>query len=161
MANWAWPEICDEDSARDATHRAAVWAAVVAGLTALLAIAGIVASQPIFGIGPSALLDAALFGVVAWRIWNGSRPWAVTGLLLYCFEVIWSVATHPPGVGILTIIILLALVNGVRGTFGLHRYLEIKKQQEAFSQTQALGQASGFAAYMPSTSTPPPPRPEQ
>src|SRR5450755_1150960 len=41
MANWAWPEINDEDSARDAAHIAGGWAGVVAGVTTLLAAVSI------------------------------------------------------------------------------------------------------------------------
>jgi len=156
MANWAWPEIIDEDSAREAAHRAGGWAAVVAGLTTILAVISMVSSVSLLGIGPWSLVDAALFGVVAWRIWCGSRAFAVAGLSLYCLEVLYGVVTHPPGVGILTIIILLALINGVRGTFGLHKYEQIKLQ-EAMNAAPApmVYQAPQF--YMPTTSTPPPP----
>jgi hypothetical protein len=129
MANWAWPEVSDEDSARTAAHMAAGWAAVVAGVTTLVSLLSLAGMFRMPGIGPSSLLDAALFGLVAWRVWNGSRAWAVAGLALYCLEIVWSVVTHPPGVGILTVLILLALINGVRGTFGLHKFLEAKKQQ--------------------------------
>jgi hypothetical protein len=153
MANWAWPEIIDEDSARDAAHMAGGWAGVVAGVTALLAIISIVSSVRILGLGPLSLVDAALFGVAAWRVWNGSRAWAITGLVLYGLETLWGVVTHPPGVGVLTFIILLALINGVRGTLSLHKYQELNKQQ------QATARAAAYAAYMPTSSTPPPPPP--
>jgi hypothetical protein len=126
----------------------------VAGLTTIFAIISMVSPVRVLGIGPAALLDAVLFGVVAWRVWVGSRAWAIAGLVLYCFEIIWSVVTHPPGVGILTIIILLALINGVRGTFGLHKYMEMNKPQPVLQSAP-----SAFATYMPTTSTPPPPPP--
>jgi len=158
MANWAWPEITDEDSARSAAHVAGGWAAFVGGLTTLLAVGSIFAGGPIMGISVSSLLDAALFGVVAWRVWNGSRPWAVAGLSLYCLETAVNVATHPPGVGILTILILIALINGVRGTFKLHEYESARKQRELEEQAAAQ-QAQAFAATMPSSGTPPPPPP--
>jgi len=104
------------------------------------------------GIGPWALFDAALFGVVAWRTWCGSRWFAVAGLSLYALEVLYSVVTRPPGVGILTVIIMLALINGVRGTFGLHKFEELKKQQMAYQPPPMAYQAA-----MPTTSVPPPP----
>jgi hypothetical protein len=157
MANWAWPEIIDEDSARDAAHVAGGWAYAVAGLTALLAIIGMVGSTTIMGIGPLALIDAVLFAVVGWRVWNGSRPWAVTGLALYCLEIVFDVINHPPGVGILTIIVLLALVNGVRGTFALHKYVEMNKPQPQLPPQPTAQSAA--ATYMPTSSTPPPPPP--
>ena len=128
------------------------------GLTTLLAVGSIFAGGPIMGISVSSLLDAALFGVVAWRVWNGSRPWAIAGLSLYCLETAVNVATHPPGVGILTILILIALINGVRGTFKLHEYESARKQRELEEQAAAQ-QAQAFAATMPSSGTPPPPPP--
>jgi hypothetical protein len=157
MANWAWPEIIDEDSARDAAHMAGGWAGVVAGLTTLFAVISIFGGVSVLGIRAWSLLDAALFGVVAWRVWAGSRAWAVTGLSLYCLEVLYGMVTHPPGVGILTIIIVLALINGVRGTFGLHKFIEMRQQQMMIQQPPMAYQAA-----MPSTSVPPPPpMPEQ
>jgi hypothetical protein len=153
MANWAWPEIVDEDSARDAVHMAGGWAGVVAGLTTLLAVISIFGGVSVMGIRAWSLVDAALFGIVAWRIWCGSRAFAVAGLSLYALEVLYGVVTHPPGVGILTIIIMLALINGVRGTFGLHKFEEVNKQQMMMSAPPAMA----YHAAMPSTSVPPPP----
>ena len=155
MANWAWPEIIDEDSARDAAHKAGGWAGVVAGLTTLFAIISILGGVSVLGIRAWSLLDAALFAVVAWRVWAGSRAWAITGLSLYCLEVLYGMVTHPPGIGVLTVIIVLALINGVRGTFGLHKFQEINKQQMMMSQPPAMA----YHAAMPSTSVPPPPPP--
>jgi hypothetical protein len=96
---------------------------------------------------------AALFGLVAWRVWNGSRPWAVAGLTLYLFEIGWNLAHHH-GFGILTVIIVLGLVNGVRGTFALHKYREEKArmmQSQAPAQTSAA--AAGSTASTPGSYT--------
>jgi hypothetical protein len=152
MANWAWPEIIDEDSARDAAHMAGGWAAVVAGLTAILAIVSMVGGVSIMGIRSLSLIDAALFAIVAWQTWRGSRAFAVAGLSLYSVGVLYNIVTHPPGVGVLTIIIMLALINGVRGTFGLHKFEEMKKQ-EMMMQPPPMA----YQAAMPTTSVPPPP----
>jgi hypothetical protein len=157
MANWAWPEIIDEDSARDAAHMAGGWAGVVAGLTTLFAVISMVGGVRILNVGPLSLIDAALFAVVAWQTWRGSRAFAVTGLSLYSLEVLYGIVTHPPGIGVLTIIILLALINGVRGTFGLHKYEEMKKQQEMSAPPIVAPPGMAHYAAMPSTSVPPPP----
>jgi hypothetical protein len=77
----------------------------------------------------------------------------VAGLSLYALEVLYGVVTHPPGIGILTIIIMLALINGVRGTFGLHKFEELKKQQMMYQPPQPMA----YQAAMPTTSVPPPP----
>ena len=105
------------------------------------------------GIGPSALVDAALFGVVAWRTWCGSRWFAIGGLSLYALEVMYNVVKHPPGIGILTVIIMLALINGVRGTFGLHKFEELKKKQMMYQPPPPMA----YQAAMLTTSVPPPP----
>ena len=141
---------------------AAGWAGVVAGIITLLSIISLATGVSIVGASVWSLLDAALFAVVAWRVWHGSRAWAVTGLALYSLEVIYGVITHPPGVGILTFIVLLALINGVRGTFSLHKYEEMRKQQAMMqAQPQPMAfQAAAPQSYMPTTSVPPPPPPE-
>ncbi len=155
MANWAWPEIVDEDSARSAAHRAGGWAGVIGGLTGLVVVIRMFTSGQ--NEAAAGLLDAALFGVVAWRVWNGSRPWAVAGLALYLLETVVAMVTHPPGISIFTFIIVLALVNGVRGTFKLHQYVEARKQQEAM--VQAAAAAAAAVPQIPTFSAPPPPRP--
>jgi hypothetical protein len=155
MANWAWPEIMDEDSARDAAHMAGGWAGVVAGLTTLLAVISLVSGSSVMGINAFSLVDAALFGVVAWQTWRGSRGFAVAGLSLYSLEILYNVVNHPPGIGILSVIILLALINGVRGTFGLHKFEQAKQQEMMMSQPAPMA----YHAAMPSTSVAPPPMP--
>ncbi len=155
MANWLWPDISDEDSARSAAHKAGGWAGAIAGVTAVVVVI------KIFTTGhneeAAGLLDAALFGVVAWRVWNGSRPWAIAGLVMYLLEIAAAIVTHPPGVSILTFFAFLALINGVRGTFKLHEHVEARKQQEAM--TQAAAAAVAAAPQIPTFSAPPPPRP--
>ena len=66
------------------------WAGVVAGLTTLLAAVSIFGGISVMGIRAWSLVDAALFGVVAWRIWCGSRVFAVVGLSLYGLEVLYG-----------------------------------------------------------------------
>jgi hypothetical protein len=151
MANWAWPEIIDEDSARDAAHMAGGWAGIVAGLTALFAVISIVGGVSVMGAGPLSLVDAALFAVVGWQTWRGSRAFAVAGLSLYGLEICFGIVSHRSGVGVLTFVILLAFVNGVRGTFGMNKY-------KGTSHQQALSANSfTFQGAMPATSAAPPP----
>ena len=136
------------------------WAAFVAGLTALLSFISLGTGQSVMGITQWSLIDAVLFAVVAWRIWCGSRAWAVAGLGIYCLGVLYRVVTQPPGIGILTIIIILALINGVRGTFGLHKFIEMKKHEANEGMNQALGVGyQPYQAYAATTSVPPPPPP--
>ncbi len=119
---WYWKEIDDKDSAEDATKAAVGVSYFVAGITGLLAILSIFQRRPVFGVAPSALLDAILFTVVGWRIGKLSRAWTVVGFILYIVEAIFAIARG--GVGVLTIVFILAYINAVRGVFAYHRYSE-------------------------------------
>jgi hypothetical protein len=119
-----WAEIKDASTAKDAVHRAAGVSALIAAITALLAILSLVYKKPILGLDGLALVDAGLFAIVAWRIHKISRTWAVIGLMLYLLEVGERLVNHPSGaVGFfLTIIFILAFIGGIRGAFAFHRY---------------------------------------
>lgn len=81
-------------------------------------------------MGPGALVDAALFFAIAWRLGKTkSRAWAVTGLLLYMLEVGFAFATRPGGIGVISIVFVIAYVNAVRGAFAYYRYA--KQQLDA------------------------------
>ncbi len=106
--------------------RQGTWAACfVAGLTALVAVAALSGILPPgFPISGWALVDAALFGVIAWGIYRMSRVAAVAGLVVYILERIYmqSALGAKAGAGIVvTILIILAFINAVRGTFAYHR----------------------------------------
>jgi hypothetical protein len=106
--------------------RQGTWAACfVAGLTALVAVASLSGILPAdFPIKGWALVDAALFGVIAWGIYRMSRVAAVAGLAVYILERIYmqSALGAKAGSGIVvTILIILAFINAVRGTFAYHR----------------------------------------
>jgi hypothetical protein len=120
--SWYWREIEDKDSAEDATRPAAGISFFVAALTGLLAVLSLVYHKPVFGLDGYSLVDAALFAVVGWRIRRLSRPWAVIGLCLYLVEAVVSLGTRGTGIGILTIVFVIAYVNAVRGTFAYHKH---------------------------------------
>ena len=121
MASY-WKEISDKDSAEDATKAAVGISYFVASLTTLLAVLSIVYRKPVYGASGLSLVDAALFFVVAWRIGKLSRAWAIVGLLLYVMEAILSLGERGSGVGILTIVFVIAYVNALQGAFAYHRY---------------------------------------
>ena len=70
------------------------------------------------------MLDAALFAVIGWRIRRMSRAWSIVGLCLYLMEAVVSLGTRDAGVGVLTIVFVLAYINGLRGVFAYHRYMK-------------------------------------
>jgi hypothetical protein len=96
----------------------------VAAVTALFAVLAIFDIRILAGFSPTALFDAAIFGVAAWRIYRMSRAWAVVGLVGFIFERAYAFYQRgfSAGAGIVVgIFILLAFINGVRGTFAFHK----------------------------------------
>ncbi len=120
---WYWPTIEDESSAEHATKAAVGVSGFIAAVTGLAAVLSIVYHKPILGLDGWGLIDAVIFGLIAWRISKVSRTWAVLGLLMYLLEVGYKLATNPSGaLGILTIIFILTYINAIRGAFAYHRY---------------------------------------
>lgn len=106
--------------------RQGTWAACfVAGTTAIVALASIFGMLPKeFPINGWSLIDAALYAIIAWGIYQRSRIAALMGLIVYCLERIYMQITLGAsfGAGIfVTLIIIFAFINSVRGTFAYHR----------------------------------------
>ncbi len=105
----------------------------ITGVTGLAATLSIIYHKPFLGIDGGALVDAALFALVSWRIYKMSRPWAIVGLLLYLAEVAWRIAKHvgssdagfSAGFTPVALVFVLAFVNAVRGTFAFHRFSKV------------------------------------
>jgi hypothetical protein len=108
--------------------RQGTWAACfVAGMTAVLALVSIAAPTPL-GIPVNAwsLIDAVIFGIIAWGIYRLSRVAAVMALIYYMIgQVSMIAASFESGrkysVGPIAILMILAFVNSIRGTFAYHR----------------------------------------
>lgn len=128
--NW-YPEITDLAAARGAAMQG-VWAAVISAvLTGAFALYSLTGNQ-VLNIGPFALIDAALFALVAWLIHRMSRAGAIAGLVLYLAEKVSGLvnALNDPVSSRHTASIIvfgafvLCYVNAIRGTFGYHVLLE-------------------------------------
>ena len=98
-----WPTITDKVTARSTAQWGFYASMLVCIVTVLFSLLGVLLSR-------WALVDAALFGIAAWHIRRMSRSWSVIALILYLFEIE------------ATLIVLYALVSGVRGTISYHRY---------------------------------------
>ena len=124
--NFLWPSV---ETAEDAAWavRQAFWAAVacavLTGIAAVLAIAGVQFIKKTFGIDGSALVDATIFGVIAFFLARHSRVAAWAGLLIYGIERVYMWGTVPASrtALIMPVIFILAFIGGVRGTMALHR----------------------------------------
>jgi|SRR5580704_1224082 hypothetical protein len=134
---WYWPTIEDESSAEAATKPAVGASGFFAAVTGLIAILSIVYHRPVFGFSGWSLVDALLFVVIAWRIKQMSRTWAVLGLLIYLLEVSFNVATNKNGaIGVMTVIFVLTYIGAIRGTFAFHRY---RRMTNAAQSPPAMG----------------------
>lgn len=79
-----------------------------------------------------AFWDVGLFVAIAIGIHKLSRVAAVAGLLLYIVEQIAMRAANPSmsGAGVVVaVFLILAFVNGVRGTFAYHRLRRLVAEQ--------------------------------
>ena len=120
--NWWWPKISDQDSAIEAS-KAGFWAALtVAIITAVFATIALVSHKDIASINASAYLDAILFSIIAWRIKNYSKFFAVVGVLLFLIEKVVQFQSSGAQGWPLAIILLLMFISGARGVFAFHRY---------------------------------------
>ncbi len=121
---WYWPQFGNVADAEQASN-GGFWAALFCGVvTALFATVSVVTHASAMGIGAGAYVDAALFGLIAWRIRRRSKAFAVAGLCLFVLEKIFQYATQPQFaiVGLaLGVVLLMLFINGVRGTFAYHR----------------------------------------
>jgi hypothetical protein len=119
---WYWPNVSTSEKSKSAAHQGAIACFVVGIFTAV-----------IMGLNAS-LIEALLFVVAGLGIWKLSRFWAVFGLALYLIETVLDEfpsgsRSEAAGYIVVTIVLTLALITGVRGTFAYHRLHPIPKQQ--------------------------------
>jgi hypothetical protein len=80
MKNSWWPSVETKSGAKEAAHLGAGAAVFVAAVTAIFSVLAIFGIHILSGFSVTALFDAAIFGVVAWRIYGcrelgPSRVW--------------------------------------------------------------------------------------
>ena len=124
MAHSAWWPSTDTLEHAKSASRQGVWAAgFVAAITAIVATIALVSGSAFAGIDAWAYLDAVLFAAITFGIYKLSRFAAVAGLVLYVLESLYAMTQLAgPRAGIVVRIILtLAFINAVRGTFAYHR----------------------------------------
>lgn len=120
---FAWPQISDKLSARKAIV-GGFWAAIfIIGVDLLVATYALITREKFGGYYDAwILVDAALFGVIAWRLWKNSRSWAVLALLLTIAELWDKLRNARSTFGVITIALLLCFINATRGAFAFHKY---------------------------------------
>jgi len=116
MGGLVWPFVEDIESARETAHTAAIWSGVLTGFNLLT---GVLAGLSIF-----VLVVCLVYGIAAWRIYQGSRAWAVTAFVLFVFQALLVLFRLPLIWSVLTPFAFLALMNGVRATSSLEKLEE-------------------------------------
>jgi hypothetical protein len=124
---WIWPDVSTLEGSKWAT-RQAFWAAVFCmSVTLILAVLGAFGIQlfPEFKMDAWSLLDAGIYGAVAFGLHRYSRFAAVSGLAVYLFErvVMWTEAGFKSPV--MAIILTLLFIGGVRGTWAYRRHTRV------------------------------------
>jgi hypothetical protein len=118
-----WPDVFDVKSAKSAAKQGWQAAFVVSSLTAVISLIAAVRGS-FLGYDAWSFIDSVFTAIIGWRIMRMSRVWAFVGLTYWILNVA-ARAINPTGtfsaVSIVTIIILFAFINGVRGTFACHR----------------------------------------
>jgi hypothetical protein len=122
--NWRkalWPDVRNEADAETAIKQAWWAAVIVAGVTTVLGLLSVL------GLGLGVLIDAGLFALIAVGLSKKLRTAAVCGLLLYVVERVYMWSLVGFGNPLLPIVLTLAFINGVRGTFAWQKH----RQKEA------------------------------
>lgn len=142
-----WPEIIDIHTATKAAEGGVASAAIVAVVTGTIAIYAMFYG-PVMGFDGWSLGDALLMVIVGWRIRQLSRPWAVVGLIYWIGNMGTKLVEPQRGltpVGVVSIIILLGFINGVRGTSAFYKFSkrpEPEQRQAAAGPPLSEGEAA-------------------
>jgi len=119
-----WPTIDSPAKAVDVMHFGACMAGLGAWVTAAIGAAAIYLGHRVLGMSGWVLVDAALFAIIAWRVYRLSLPWSIAGLILFTLEKLLGFARHPnPGYIYFSLLIFPYYVNAVRGAL----YLQVTR----------------------------------
>ncbi|NEP57063.1 MAG: hypothetical protein F6K31_08565 [Symploca sp. SIO2G7] len=119
-----WLSEIDSITAARTTAKQGCWAAIfVATITAVLVSVSLTTPDPEIPLDAWSFIDAGLFAAIAWGIHKMSRIAAIAGLALYIIEIIYKClnGSFSSSGTWLVIIITLAFINSVRGTFAYHK----------------------------------------
>lgn len=118
-----WPEITDRATAVAAAKQGYQASFVVGTLDGAIGLATSF-TGPLMGLDASALIDGVFMFIVGWRIMRLSRAWAVVGLAYWVSNLLYQLASEPaPAIGLVALMLLMAFINGVRGTFQLRKFI--------------------------------------
>jgi len=119
-ANLLWPKVDTIASAISAAKQGAAACFLVAAITGIIALIAIANQREILGANGWSLLDASLFAIAGWRTLRLSRAWSITAMALYLAEAGFKLYQGAFGGIVLMMVLITALVNGIRGAFAYH-----------------------------------------
>ena len=136
--NLFWPKFETIEDAKWATKQAtiaAIFCGSVTALFAILSLCGVEFVKKTLHLSAFSLVDAAIFGLIAFGLSRHSRIAAWSGLIFYLLERVYAWATVPATRTnvILPVIFTLAFIAGVRGA-NAHRRLS----ETTSSETERL-----------------------
>ncbi len=137
ILGWIWPGFPDKASARKAI-KVGFWVYIFIVIDNLaIGLYSLSTSESVAGHYDAwVLVDGALFAIIAWRLWKNSRVWAVIGLALWAAEIVDKLRNAPSTFGVISVLLLLAILNATRGAFAFHKYTIEERRQSSLSMGQ-------------------------
>ncbi len=120
LAAWFWPKVSDRKNAQFAITEACLVAVALAVITAILATVEVLRPAT-EGPGAEAFVSPVVFAGIAFGIYRKSRLAAISGLALYLAERAYVLVKVGPSIGFIPVLVALAFLHGVRGTFAYHK----------------------------------------
>ena len=102
---------------------------MISSLTILVILYGYF-FKPILGITLWALIDAAIFALIAFGMFRINRVVYVLGLVFYIWSQVDMLTTQGAGFGVLAVFFIIMWFNGIRGAFKYHKLKALKDASE-------------------------------
>jgi hypothetical protein len=120
------PSITDKLSAKKAAKHG-IWASLFCSCTTILVVFINAIGLKILEVSYLALIDAVIFGIIAFGIYKMSRSAAIIGLVYYLYgRISMYIIEGSLGKPYYIIIFIIMFINSIRGTFLYHKYKTTK-----------------------------------
>jgi uncharacterized BrkB/YihY/UPF0761 family membrane protein len=117
--NAFWPDTSTQKGV-DTALKSAAWACGFVAVITVAAVSFSVFVNPILALDAWGYIDAVIFGVCAFGISRGSRTAAIFAIAFYLLNRYLMFEESGQTGGFVAILIVLMLINGIRGAFAHH-----------------------------------------
>ncbi len=114
--NRLWPDVSTPDGVRTALRSGTIACTIICLATVALTIYALKV-ESILGIDAWAFGDSAVYALCAYGIHRGSRIAAIVGLAIHVLNRVLMYVEEGVTGGVVTLLLILMLLNGVRGAF--------------------------------------------